>query len=61
MAAPRRRTPHSTRSKPRRHQDAWAKHLGVETEITNSIGMKLRLIPPGEFTMGSSAAEIDAL
>jgi len=33
-------------------QAAWAKHLGVPVEITNSIGMKLVLIPPGEFTMG---------
>ena len=40
------------------HQEAWAKHLGVEPEITNAIGMKLRLIPPGEFTMGSSPEEI---
>jgi eukaryotic-like serine/threonine-protein kinase len=35
------------------HQEAWAKHLGVEVEDTNSIGMKLRLIPPGQFLMGS--------
>ncbi len=34
------------------HQAAWAKYLGVPVEITNSIGMKLVLIPPGEFTMG---------
>ncbi|MCI0683535.1 MAG: protein kinase [Gemmataceae bacterium] len=34
-----------------KHQDAWAKHLGVPVEMTNSIGMKLRLIPPGEFHM----------
>jgi formylglycine-generating enzyme required for sulfatase activity/serine/threonine protein kinase len=37
----------------RKHQEAWAKHLGVPVEITNSIGMKLVLIPPGEFMMGS--------
>ena len=41
------------RPKAKEHQDAWAKHLGVPVEITNSIGMKLVLIPPGEFTMGS--------
>ncbi|MGD0900612.1 MAG: SUMF1/EgtB/PvdO family nonheme iron enzyme, partial [Thermoguttaceae bacterium] len=34
------------------HQAAWAKHLGLPVEITNSIGMKLVLIPPGEFMMG---------
>jgi serine/threonine protein kinase len=39
--------------KAKEHQEAWARHLGVPVEITNSIGMKLVLIPPGEFTMGS--------
>jgi uncharacterized protein (TIGR03067 family) len=43
------------------HQEAWAKHLDVSVEDTNSIGMKLRLIPPGEFTMGSSKEEIEWL
>ncbi len=40
-------------------QEASAKQLGVPVETTNSIGMKLRLIPPGKFTMGSSKEEID--
>ena len=39
--------------KAKEHQEAWAKYLGVPVEITNSIGMKLVLIPPGEFEMGS--------
>jgi formylglycine-generating enzyme required for sulfatase activity len=39
--------------KAKEHQAAWAKHLGVPLEITNSMGMKLVLIPPGEFMMGS--------
>jgi len=43
----------------KKHQQAWAKHLGVPVEMTNSIGMKLVLIPPGEFMMGSSAEERD--
>ncbi|HVC98201.1 MAG TPA: SUMF1/EgtB/PvdO family nonheme iron enzyme, partial [Pirellulales bacterium] len=43
------------------HQEAWAKHLGTEVEVENSLGMKLRLIPPGEFTMGSPQEEMDAL
>ncbi len=30
------------------HQEAWAKHLGLPVEFTNGIGMKFRLIPPGE-------------
>ncbi|MBL9090990.1 MAG: protein kinase, partial [Planctomycetaceae bacterium] len=34
------------------HQEAWAKHLGVPVEFTNDVGMKFRLIPPGEFQMG---------
>ena len=33
----------------RRHQDAWAKYLGVPVEQTNSLGMKFMLVPPGEF------------
>jgi len=47
----------------RGHQQAWAKYLGQPVEMTNSVGMKLTLIPPGEFGMGStvSAAEIDRL
>ena len=38
----------------RRHQQAWAKHLGRPVELANSIGRKLTLIPPGEFVMGST-------
>ncbi len=41
------------------HQAAWAKYLGVPVEFTNSIGMKFRLIPPGQFTMGSTQQEVD--
>ena len=41
-----------------KHQEDWAKYLGVEPEITNSIGMRFRL-PPGEFMMGSTATEIE--
>jgi formylglycine-generating enzyme required for sulfatase activity len=37
------------------HQRAWADHLGVPVEVTNSIGMKFVVIPPGVFTMGSPA------
>ncbi|MDX1948329.1 MAG: SUMF1/EgtB/PvdO family nonheme iron enzyme [Pirellulaceae bacterium] len=47
-------------AKARAHQEAWAKHLGVPVEYTNSIGMKFRLIPPGEFMMGSTPKEIEA-
>jgi formylglycine-generating enzyme required for sulfatase activity/serine/threonine protein kinase len=37
----------------KQHQQRWAEYLGVPVEITNSIGMKLVLIPPGKFLMGS--------
>ncbi len=43
----------------RAHQEAWAKQLGVPVEYKNSIGMQFVLIPPGEFLMGSTPAEID--
>jgi uncharacterized protein (TIGR03067 family) len=43
------------------HQEAWARHLGVPIEYTNALGMRFRLIPPGQFTMGSSPAEVDWL
>ena len=46
-------------AKAKQHQEAWAKHLGVPVEITNSIGMKLLLIPPGQFLMGSTVEEIN--
>jgi formylglycine-generating enzyme required for sulfatase activity/serine/threonine protein kinase len=35
---------------------AWANDFGVPVESTNSIGMKLKLIPPGEFMMGSNSS-----
>ncbi len=44
----------------RAHQEVWAKHLGVPVEYTNSIGMKFRLIPPGEFLMGSTPEEVES-
>ncbi len=40
-----------------RHQTAWARHVGRPVEVPNSVGMKLRLIPPGEFQMGSNECE----
>jgi WD40 repeat protein/serine/threonine protein kinase/formylglycine-generating enzyme required for sulfatase activity len=36
----------------KKHQQAWASYLGQPVETTNSIGMKLVLIPPGEATLG---------
>jgi len=43
------------------HRGRWAKYLGVPPQKANSIGMKLVLIPPGEFEMGSTQAETDRL
>ena len=39
------------------HQRAWAKHLGLPVQVTNSVGMKLSLIPRGQFVMGSPPKE----
>jgi len=36
-----------------RRQAETAKRMAVPIEVTNSIGMKLRLIPAGEFVMGA--------
>ncbi|HVW38836.1 MAG TPA: SUMF1/EgtB/PvdO family nonheme iron enzyme, partial [Pirellulales bacterium] len=44
----------------RAHQEAWAAYLKTPVEQTNSVGMSLVLIPPGEFTMGSTAEQIAA-
>jgi len=29
------------------HQKAWADHLGIPVQITNQLGIKFKLIPPG--------------
>jgi formylglycine-generating enzyme required for sulfatase activity len=59
-AAPPMATAPFDAAQAKRHQEAWAAHLGVPVEYANSIGMKFRLIPPGQFDMGISAAQIDA-
>ncbi len=48
-------------AKAREYQSLWAKHLDMSAEVTNSIGMKFVLIPPGEFVMGSPDLDSDAL
>ena len=40
-------------------QQQWARHIGKRVVQTNSIGMKMVLIPPGEFTMGRSEEQFD--
>jgi hypothetical protein len=44
----------------RQFQQAWANHLALPVEYTNSIGMRFRLVPPGEFLMGGTPEEIEA-
>lgn len=39
-------------------QDDWASYLKVPVEWENSIGTKFRLLPPGEFVMGSTSDEV---
>jgi len=43
----------------KQHQEEWAAYLKVPPEYTNSLGMQFVLIPPGEFMMGSTPAEIE--
>jgi formylglycine-generating enzyme required for sulfatase activity/predicted Ser/Thr protein kinase len=36
----------------KRAEEVWSRRLDVPVERTNSIGMKLKLVPPGQFLMG---------
>ena len=42
-------------------QQQWAEHAGQQPVHTNSIGMKMVLLPPGEFTMGRTEDQFDKL
>lgn len=42
-----------------KHQEEWAAYLKVPLGHTNSVGIQFRLIPPGEFLMGSTDEEMD--
>jgi formylglycine-generating enzyme required for sulfatase activity/tRNA A-37 threonylcarbamoyl transferase component Bud32 len=42
-------------------QQSWAQSRRVPVEVTNSAGMKLVFIPPGEFMLGTSPEQIAAL
>ena len=44
---------------PTAEQQACAEKLGKPVEFTNSFGMRFRLIPPGEFIMGSADGQPD--
>jgi formylglycine-generating enzyme required for sulfatase activity len=41
----------------RQLQEEWAKASGLETQVTNSIGMKLAFIPGGRFEMGPNGSK----
>ena len=43
----------------RLNQKLWAEFLQVPSFETNSISLKLALVPPGEFTMGSGEHQLD--
>lgn len=43
----------------KKHQENWAAYLKIPVEYENSIGMKFVLIPPAEFAMGSTPAELE--
>lgn len=49
-----------TAEQAQQYQAAWAKYLNVPVEYSNALGMKFRLIPPGEFLMGSTPQELEA-
>lgn len=47
-----------TAEQAKQHQEEWAEHLGVPVEEENSLGMRFRVVPPGEFLMGTSEEEL---
>jgi serine/threonine protein kinase len=42
----------------RLHQTAWADYLRMPVEQTNSVGMTLRLVPPGDFVVEGQDAHL---
>ncbi|MDP7018935.1 MAG: formylglycine-generating enzyme family protein [Pirellulaceae bacterium] len=42
-------------------QQQWAEHIGKPLVYTNSIGMKMVLLPSGEFRQGASREELDSI
>jgi len=42
-------------------QQQWARHLAEEVTVTNSLGMKMVLVPAGEFRQGASRRELEAI
>jgi formylglycine-generating enzyme required for sulfatase activity len=46
-----------TEEQAKKLQDDYAKAAGLPKEVTNSVGMKLVLIPPGSFEMGPNGSK----
>jgi serine/threonine protein kinase len=44
-----------------KYQALWAEYLNVPVEHTNSLGMRFRLIPPGEYDRGTTSDSIESL
>ena len=57
QTAPHSKTPFNA-DQAKELQEQWAKHVDEPLVCTNSIGMKLTLIPPGEFMMGSTEEQM---
>lgn len=41
----------------KQYQEEYGKAVGLPTEVTNSVGMRLVLIPPGRFEMGPNGSK----
>lgn len=41
-------------------QAQWAQHLAIAVTEVNSLGMELKLVPPGKFLMGAALNDADA-
>ena len=50
--------PPFTEDRARSLQAEWAKAFTLSVQVTNSVGMKLVLIPGGRFDMGPAAVSI---
>ncbi|APZ92058.1 bifunctional serine/threonine-protein kinase/formylglycine-generating enzyme family protein [Fuerstiella marisgermanici] len=44
-----------------RHQQEWADYVELPVVQRNSLGMPMRLVPPGEFEMGMRGEQVEAL
>jgi formylglycine-generating enzyme required for sulfatase activity len=42
-------------------QRQWAAHLAEDVTVTNSLGMRMVLVPAGEFRQGASRRELEAI